>query len=104
MSVYDLPLSHDQASIRLIEFDLSGDGNIGDFTVRTKMDTYKFHRVPDYDALSYSWRNEDNMIKIDNNNNSECLVTLNLCDALQQLRGYQVANGNIKRKLWIDAI
>jgi hypothetical protein len=43
MSVYDLiPLSHDQPSIRFIEFVLGEDGNMRDSTIRAKMDTYKF--------------------------------------------------------------
>jgi hypothetical protein len=101
MSIYHLlPLSHDPPSIRLIELELDGDGAS---KIYSKMDTYKIPPRFEYDALSYTWGTEHNLMNIDING-YDCPVTPNLHDALQQFCLNQHKNGVAKRKLWIDAI
>ena len=68
------------------------------------MANYYSHDAPEYEALSYTWGSQhDGSAKI-NLNGHLTSVTMNLFEALKQLRLDQVKNGKSKRKLWIDAI
>jgi Heterokaryon incompatibility protein (HET) len=101
MDLYrSLPLLTEPPSIRLIEFELGGDQNS---KIRLKMDAYKIHFQPDYDAISYHWGEYRNLVDIYINGH-DYPVTENLHNALQQFRSNQRSSNTVKKKLWIDAI
>ena len=101
MSLYRLhPLLNDPPSIRLLELELDSNETS---KIYAKIDTYKIPLQPDYDALSYTWGIDTDLVNIEINA-YEYPVTPNLRDALQQFRQNQYNNEKTKRKLWVDAI
>lgn len=60
MSLYrHLPLLNSPPSIRLLELDLDSDETS---KIYSKMDTYKIQLQPDYDALSYTWGTDPDLV------------------------------------------
>ncbi|KAH8587428.1 heterokaryon incompatibility protein-domain-containing protein [Bisporella sp. PMI_857] len=96
-----LPLKPTDRCIRLLEFDLSHNGETiqGHAAVH---DLDSCERV-DFDALSYCWGRTETPRCI-SLNGEEFPVTSNLFLALEQICRYQQIDANSSPRLWVDAI
>ena len=103
MAAYEYtPLDKERSEIRLITLLPPRFGR--EIHIKLETTVLSDSRIPQYQALSYTWGSEDNPVRIwvegARGRSSSLDVTRDLEEALQHLR----YNNGRSRKLWIDAI
>ena len=105
MSVYQsIPLLSNEISSRFIDLKLERNENIASHgAVCIQMEACALHSAPRYEALSYVWGEQADLLSLQLNNHT-ISVSQNLHSALQQLRLGSSDEDASTRRLWVDAI
>ena len=105
MSAYQsIPLPNNEIGSRFIDLKLEKYPNTASHgVVCAQMEACPLHSAPRYEALSYVWGKQDNLLSLELNHYSFS-VSQNLHSALRQLRPDPGNIDTSTRRLWVDAI